>query len=64
MKQYICPKTARDAVAKGKPICLCTQIFKLDWVLMSIFILCLIAMALYKGVEFLEQRLHVQHKAA
>ena len=28
-----------------------SQVFKLDWVLMSILILCLIAMVLYKGVE-------------
>lgn len=32
-----------------------SQVFKLDWVLMSIFILCVIAMGLYKGVEMLEK---------
>lgn len=32
-----------------------SQVFKLDWVLMSIFILCVIAMGLYKGVELLEK---------
>lgn len=37
-----------------------SQVFKLDWVLMSIFILCLIAMGLYKGVELLEHRLHAR----
>jgi len=33
-----------------------SQVFKLDWVLMAIFILCVIAMGLYKGVELLEKR--------
>ena len=33
-----------------------SQVFKLDWVLMSILILCLIAMGLYKGVEVAEKR--------
>ena len=32
-----------------------SQVFKLDWVLMSILILCLIAMGLYKGVELAEK---------
>ena len=32
-----------------------SQVFKLDWVLMAIFILCVIAMGLYKGVEYLEK---------
>lgn len=32
-----------------------SQVFKLDWVLMSILILCLIAMGLYKGVEMIEK---------
>ena len=31
------------------------QVFKLDWVLMSILILCLIAMGLYKVVELAEK---------
>lgn len=33
-----------------------TQIFKLDWVIMSIVILCLIAMALYSLINLLEKR--------
>ena len=37
-----------------------SQVFKLDWVLMSIFILCMIAMGLYKGVEEVEKRYSVK----
>lgn len=36
-----------------------SQVFKLDWVLMSILILCLIAMGLYKGVELLGKKRHI-----
>lgn len=36
-----------------------SQVFKLDWVLMSILILCLIAMGLYKGVEMLGRKRHI-----
>lgn len=33
-----------------------SQVFKLDWVLMSILLLCLIAMGLYKGIEMLGRK--------
>lgn len=32
-----------------------SQVFKLDWVIMSIVILCIIAMGLYKGINLLEK---------
>lgn len=32
-----------------------TQLFKMDWVLMSIVILCIIAMILYKTVNIIEK---------
>ena len=32
-----------------------SQVFKLDWVLMSIALLCLMAMALYQGVTLFEK---------
>jgi len=32
-----------------------SQVFKLDWVIMSIVILCIIAMGLYKGIHLLEK---------
>lgn len=32
-----------------------SQVFKLDWVIMSIVILCIIAMLLYKGINLLEK---------
>ena len=32
-----------------------SQVFKMDWVLMSIVILCIIAMALYKLINLLEK---------
>ena len=37
-----------------------SQIFKLDWVLMSIFLLCLIAIALYGGLNFAEKKYQKQ----
>ncbi len=32
-----------------------SQVFKLDWVIMSIFILCIIAIALYQAIAFMEK---------
>lgn len=32
-----------------------SQVFKLDWVIMSIIILCIIAMGLYKGINLIEK---------
>ena len=32
-----------------------SQVFKLDWVIMSIVILCIIAMGLYKIINFVEK---------
>ena len=32
-----------------------SQVFKLDWVMLSIFILCIIAMVLYKILNILEK---------
>ena len=33
-----------------------SQVFKLDWVMMSIVILCLVATALYQGLSAFERR--------
>lgn len=35
-----------------------SQVFKLDWVIMSIVILCIIAMLLYKGINLIEKMYH------
>lgn len=35
-----------------------SQVFKLDWVMMSIFILCILSALLYKGISVLEKRYH------
>ena len=32
-----------------------SQVFKLDWLLMSIVLLCIIAMVLYQGIALLEK---------
>lgn len=37
-----------------------SQVFKLDWVIMSIVILCIIAMLLYKGINFIE-KIYLKH---
>ena len=33
-----------------------SQVFKLDWVILSILLLCMIAMALYAGIDRIERR--------
>lgn len=35
---------------------MCTHLFKLDWVIMSIVILCIIATLLYKVLSVIEHR--------
>lgn len=39
------------------PIRACTHLFKLDMVMMSIVILCILSAALYQGINLLEKRL-------
>ena len=37
-------------------LCLYTKLFKLDWVILSILILCVIAIGLYGGIRILEKK--------
>lgn len=35
-----------------------SQVFKMDWVMLSITLLCIFAIVLYRGITFLEKKLH------
>lgn len=37
-----------------------SQVFKLDWVILSILLLCMIAMALYQGIDRIERRYRIE----